>query len=501
MGGLRDATATSGLAALPLGPTPPWGFLAAAIAHDLDGDGDVDLVRGQVGAPRIALNDSTGVFTDAGFAWDPADAPSGEPAPLMAADLDGDGLPELVTYDVGFLVVGWNQGGGLFTPTITDARPDPELYPLSITISLGDADGDGDLDVAVGTDFSFDTLPQGGPVDIDTAPAPDLLLRNDDGVFSLAGTIQPEEGNARGLMAMWTDRDLDGDMDLLFGSDRGGTSPPTAFYGNRGDWSFTDDAPALHAALPLSAMGGDARDLNDDGLLDYCLSDVGPMVCLLSDAEGYIESGTALGLEPDHADQPSVWSAWGVEFADLDLDGWDDLVVTGAVPGPPEGAGNPDDPAFLDHPDALWRADEDGGYTLAVDSTGFGSNADHWSVVSADFDSDGALELVTAGAFDGLRYWDNDCTSGAWVDVELVGPPSNSEAFGARVELIGGGRTWLQELHGTRTAGQSWSRLHFGLGELAVIDALTVTWPDGLQLVVNDVPVRRSVTARHPDAR
>lgn len=495
--GLVEMTGWSGLDQLPLGPVPPWGFISVVLAHDVDGDGDVDLVKGSVGAPRLALNDGTGRFEDAGDAWDPSIAPSGEPAPMQLADLDGDGLPELLTYDVGFLLVARNLGGGVFAePDITELRPEPDKWPLSIALSLGDADGDGDLDVAMGTDFSFDAPPSGPIGSIDMAPAPDLLLRNDDGVFVLDQLLRTTTGNARGLMAMWTDRDLDGDLDLLFGSDRGGTSPPTAFYRNDGDLRFEDDAPDQHVNLPLSVMGGDARDLNEDGLLDYCVSDVGPLVCWLSDDAGYIESGTAMGLEPSHADNPAVWSGWGLEFADLDLDGRDDLVGTGAIPGPPEGGSNPDDPALLEHPDAIWQATDD-GYALVPGL--FDSPDDHWSVASADFDGDGALELVTAGASSGLSYWDNRCTGRAWVAVELVGPPVNSEAYGARVQVEAAGRTWLQELHGTRTAGQSWSRLHFGLGDVDVIDVLTVTWPDGGELVVTDVPVRRFLTAVHPE--
>ena len=92
---------------------------------------------------------------------------------------------------------------------------------------------------------------------------------------------------------------MDGDLDLLALSDLG---PPSAFWRNDGlvdgvvQW--VDDGASLGAALEIAAMGIDSADLNRDGVLDYCISDVGPPRCLLSDGlGGYVEGAHALGFD------------------------------------------------------------------------------------------------------------------------------------------------------------------------------------------------------------
>ena len=412
----------------------PLGFQAAVVARDVDGDGDIDVLRnGERAPPTLYLNDGTGRFDAGTSLWTVFDTPVGAPTQLALADLDGDRLPEVIAWDVGWLLIARNLGGGQFgPPEATWVAPDAG-YSIVASIALGDADGDGDLDIAVGTTWSFSELPQGSAPVVDGV-APDLLLRNDDGVFGFQQTLIPEGGApALGQTLLWTDRDADGDLDLLVGSDQGGVFPPTAFYRND-DGVFVDDAQAVSADLQLSAMGIAARDLNDDGALDYCMTDVGPVACLLSGPEGYVESGTALGLVADHAERTDRWSGWGIEFADLDGDGWDDVLAVAALPGPPEWPPEPDDPALMEQPDALWMGGPD-GFVNRSEELGFASIEDHWGLAVADFDADGALEWVTAGAFDGLRYWDVPCTENTWVTVQLVGPPGNRGGFGARVEV------------------------------------------------------------------
>ena len=69
--------------------------------------------------------------------------------------------------------------------------------------------------------------------------------------------------------------------------------------------------------------------------------------------------------------------------------------------------------------------------------------------------------------------------------------------MGARVELSAGPRTWVAESRAASNyLGQSDSRLHFGLGEIEKLDSLRVRWPDGSELTLEDVPVRRVLTLR-----
>jgi VCBS repeat protein len=75
--------------------TTPAGAITAA---DVDGNGTLDVISTAPVRSRVyvALNDGTGHFTDSGTAFTVAF----EPALLAAVDLNGDGLPEVITSNV-----------------------------------------------------------------------------------------------------------------------------------------------------------------------------------------------------------------------------------------------------------------------------------------------------------------------------------------------------------------------------------------------------------------
>jgi hypothetical protein len=69
-------------------------------------------------------------------------------------------------------------------------------------------------------------------------------------------------------------------------------------------------------------------------------------------------------------------------------------------------------------------------------------------------------------------------TGRQWLEVELIGRDSNRDAVGARVVVTSGGRRLVREVvAGDGYASQSMLRLHFGLGDTAEVDRLTVRWP------------------------
>ena len=103
----------------------------------------------------------------------------------------------------------------------------------------------------------------------------------------------------------------------------------------------------------------------------------------------------------------------------------------------------------------------------------------------ADFWNRGLLDLAVAASTDRhalLRH--RGGLGRRWLQVELEGAAgelaegTNRDAVGARVEVEAGGMRQLREVVlGDGYGSQSPLRLHFGLGEAATVDALTVRWP------------------------
>ena len=181
---------------------------------------------------------------------------------------------------------------------------------------------------------------------------------------------------------------------------------------------------------------------------------------------------------------------------DLDNDGYIDLAASA---GPP-----PDDGTiYLSNihdfqPDWIWKGTPNGFEEAAVE-TGFHSLALNYGLVTADLKGDGHRELIL-GPFEGTpQIWDNPCGPGGWLEVELLGSRDNGEAYGALVVVEVDGQEHIQEMHNLHAAGQSVSRLHFGLGDVDVVDQITVFLKDGTESTAVDVDTRRLVTVTHPD--
>ncbi|HYF23986.1 MAG TPA: VCBS repeat-containing protein [Caulobacteraceae bacterium] len=120
---------------------------------DVDGDGDLDLYFAHVGwqgrAPqdRLYLNDGSGRFVDGTEGRLPSDAATGLDAKF--ADLDGDGDLDLVRGDGEGVRVLAGDGTGRFTDVTHQALPAPLPGP-AIALEIADLNGDGAPDLYVG---------------------------------------------------------------------------------------------------------------------------------------------------------------------------------------------------------------------------------------------------------------------------------------------------------------------------------------------------------------
>lgn len=107
----------------------------------------------------------------------------------------------------------------------------------------------------------------------------------------------------------------------------------------------------------------------------------------------------------------------------------------------------------------------------------------------ADFDNDGALDIVIndnpGDSGDASRarpalLRNNIGSRRNWLAVELTGTKSNRDAVGAMVTIENGGGKQLRLVSaGSGFASQNSERLYFGLNDKTQADALTVRWPSG----------------------
>lgn len=224
-GSFTDISQASGIAA---NPGPGMG----AIAFDSDDDGDVDLFVCNDGkANFLFINDGRGKFSEqayvAGVAVDRTGTPNGNMG-VDAADIDGDGLLDLLTtdYQDELPILYRNQGSGLFEDMTTRARIDVSLLPhVKWGVGLIDIDNDADRDAFIACGHFLDNIRF---VDDRTdLKVPSVLLQNDgrgrfSNVSKKAGSGLQVVASSRG--AAFDDLDNDGDTDIVVLNSDG---PPT----------------------------------------------------------------------------------------------------------------------------------------------------------------------------------------------------------------------------------------------------------------------------------
>jgi len=257
-----------------------------AIAGDLDGDHDLDVVSKN----HVLLNDGTGWFA----ATDLIGTGGSLLEPRALGDVDGDQDPDLFVGVEGepcrlYL----NDGMGTFAPAPVRLPPS---NPGARGMGLADIDGDGDLD-ALQTNYS-------GPLR--------LTLNDGTGVFSDASAQLPPTGSG-GQSVLFADFDADGDADALVER----LVQPALLLLNDGSGQFTN-ASAQFPQL-LGAAEDAAGDLDGDGDLDV-LSVGDPFLQTTAVRLHRNDGNASFGLELVPAPLPHE-IFWDVELSDLDRDG------------------------------------------------------------------------------------------------------------------------------------------------------------------------------------
>jgi len=270
----RNATADSGLGAQRRDPPQTgtnrliagiWPGSGVAVL-DFDGDGDEDLFAGDGVRSILYENDGRGCFTDvtesAGLAHSRENgiAATG----VAAADVDGDGRPDLfVTNSFGPARLFRNAGGGRFVEITAESGIRTPANTRSA--AFADVDGDGDLDLFVCVTGDYYRQMPDPPYDAEDGGRNLLFVNDGHGRFRDASADWGVSRSKRwSLSSLFGDYDGDGRPDLVVTNDFGLKN----FYRNDGGRRFEDETRRAGVADRAYGMSGAWGDFDGDGRLD-----------------------------------------------------------------------------------------------------------------------------------------------------------------------------------------------------------------------------------------
>jgi hypothetical protein len=113
---------------------------------------------------------------------------------------------------------------------------------------------------------------------------------------------------------------------------------------------------------------------------------------------------------------------------------------------------------------------------------------DSRAVAMADLFNNGKLDIIVANQNNIPLVYKNDLENGNhWIELDLQGTVSNADAVGARVVVEWNGRKQVQVVTGgIGFSSQNGHRLHFGIGKSISLDHITIKWPSGKEIVINN---------------
>ena len=515
----QDITASAGVACADLDAT------GAAFA-DLDGDGDLDLIVNSVGGgTHVFLNNGKGQFLETARLNRRKGATS-----LAVADLDGDGYLDLyiANYRTSALMDIPNARATFKIvegKTVVDrlnGRPvtEPDLVDRFIFDDRGRVVEQGEVDSLYlnqrGTNFTLLSFTSGAFVDetgkkLSAAP------------FDWGLSVQIRDLNGDGQPDIYVCNDFE--------------SPDRIWINLRGGRFQALPRLALRKNS-LFSMGVDFADLNHDGFDDFVvldmvsrdhrqrmmqIADLPYPPTAVSRIEGrpqynintlflnrgdgtYAEIAQLSGLEA------AEW-AWSPIFLDVDLDGWEDLLVANGH----ERAARDADVAEslkkmratrrmsdaeifqarkmfprLDTANLAFRNRGDLTFEEVGRQWNFADRGISHGMALADLDGDGDIDVIVNNLNGEAGIYRNE-SSAPRLSIQLKGLPPNTHGIGARIQVMGGAvsRQSQEIIAGGRYLSSDEALRTFAAGSTTNEMLVEVTWRSGRQSVVPNATPNR----------
>jgi hypothetical protein len=498
-------------------------FGGGAAVIDFNNDGWEDLyVVGGVNPDALYMNNGDGTFTDviAGAGMGKTDSVLTMGA--IAGDFDNDGWADLYltsrcradnfnAWAPNLLYK--NNGNGTFTDVSVSSLTGADTS-FSTSAAFGDYNNDGLLDIYVLNFLGvpvysiLDSATTGGLGPLRPGSPSFLYVNNGNGTFTDLALQTAVVDSGCGWATVFTDYDLDNDLDIYIANDFGKKTKPNTMYRNEFPTDiFSDEGANSGTNAAINGMGVAVGDYNEDGWLDYYVTDLDTNILYKNNGDGTFDDVTlATGTANTGWNVPLYKSSvgWGTNFLDFDNDTYLDLFVCNGSLNPMMPMYNMVD-TFLNY-NVMYRNNGNGTFNEVSTLTGLNDPQRGRGSVMFDYDNDGDLDLVVVNQvhYDGygvnesprVQLFRNDeVNDNSWVKVQLQGTLSNFNAIGARVRVVIGNRSLIREINAGSSHLSSDSPIaHFGLGGHVMIDTMEVTWPGGTIETFTNVAVNQSLT-------
>jgi hypothetical protein len=468
---------------------------------------------------------------------------------VSITDINQDGWPDIYLCYAGPFLEAEQRANELYINQQDGTfREMAEAYGLADTghstmAAFLDYDRDGDLDMYLLTNITDET----GPNVIrkkrllGQMPNTDRLYRNEglgpDGhpIFQDVSRKAGITIEGYGLGVSVVDINHDGWPDIYVSNDYLSND---LFYINNRDGTFTDRAADLFKHQSYSAMGHDVADFNNDGLSDILTLDMLPpdnlRQKLMFGETNYNRHRSELqyGYQPQFMRNTLQWNqgfyrdslplfsdigqlagvsatdwSWSALWADLDLDGARDLLITN---GYPRDITNRDFASYKMQEFSRANYDEDmkNRFVAAIQEIpgahlpnyvyrnegnlrfhdvsrewGFQQPTFSSGAAYVDLDNDGDLDYVTNNTNAEALIYENRSDAQPdrhFLQISLKGAAGNRGGLGAKIWCYAAGTLLYAEHYPFRGYQSSVEpRIHFGLGDAPQVDSLKVQWPGG----------------------
>lgn len=531
-------------------------------AGDVNNDGLVDLyfTANQL-QNKLYLNKGNFVFEDITDRAGVAGEGNWKTGTAMA-DVNGDGFLDIFVCGVGNykLFNGKNQlfiNNGDLTFSDATEKYGLSFQGLSTHAAFLDYDRDGDLDMYL-LNHSVHTIRSYGNSRFrqeSDSLAGDRLYRNEiiphgrekfTDVTAEAGIYNSQV--AYGLSVGVSDLNLDGYPDIYVSND---FHENDYLYINQKDGTFKESVAASMRHTSRFSMGNDIADINNDGYADILTLDMLPrdeeIIKTTAGEDSYDiysykltfgyhhqfarnslqlnlgldEEGNLLfsDIAPLAGLEATDWS-WAPLLADFDNDGYRDAFIANGI------VTRPNDLDYMNFiaSDSAQRFYEYDEFIRNMPSgkvpnflfmnegdLKFRDVSNEWigkkpsvstGAVYADLDNDGDLDIAVNNVNEKAGIMRNDTKrSHGWLQIELSGEGANRFGIGAKVVVYGDNRS----IHAEQFLSRGWQSsvsplMHVGIGEMASIDSVCVTWPNGERQAILSVSKNIRIKVHQRDA-